>query len=177
MLYNLIKLVAGLRLDYFSQTGMNISGTGSIVVFPAKSTMIKFLVRQNFRNPSIYELHYRDNVTMKENPDLESEKNLSGEMEITQSFGETLLLNLDFFYSRITNLIDAWLDPSDGKIQYKNLNDVQAYGGEINLKWRIGANAEVKGGYQYQHSHLLTDDADLPNSPHHSGVLSLKGSF
>ncbi|MCX7965824.1 MAG: TonB-dependent receptor [Syntrophorhabdaceae bacterium] len=163
---NLI-LNAGLRYDYFKLFFGNASPRLGLIYNPNKTTILKLLYGMAYRTPNVYELYYNDgNITQKANPDLHSERIHTYEFVIEQFFKNYRFVVSGFYY-RIDNLITQVIDPSDGLMVFKNLDDIEAKGIEFEAiaKWK--QNIEAKLNYTYQEAKNKDTGRLLVNSPRH----------
>jgi iron complex outermembrane receptor protein len=171
ILSNLI-LNLGVRYDYFNTFGSTVNPRVGLIYLPVAKTSLKLLYGSAFRAPNTYELYYEDGVYQKGNPDLEPEKLQGLELIYEQFLGDHLMLTATGFYNQISKLIRQEMD-SDGLLVFRNLQDVNAWGTELELngKWDNG----VQGYLSY--TYLTTEDQQthqqLVNSPHHLAKLNL----
>ncbi len=135
-------------------------------------TSIKYIFGRAFRAPNAYENWYDDGYTRERpNPPLHSEKIQSQDVVVERKVNSWLKLTSEFFYNRLSNLIDQSVDPLNGRMVFQNGNRFKARG--------FGAEAEIstKAGIKGRFSYLLGDADDstgreLPNKP----VSSIKAN-
>lgn len=158
---------AGLRHDHYKYFHGNLSPRVALIFSPFDTTTFKFLFGESFRTPNMYELFYNDgNITQKANPDLEPEKIRTYEVVLEQYF-KNYRFSLSGFYYRVKNLISQTVDPSDGLMVFKNIDDIEAKGLEMeaNAKWQNDVEATIN--YTFQQVTNRDTGKLLSNAPKH----------
>jgi outer membrane receptor for ferrienterochelin and colicin len=194
----LVKVSLGGRLDdYSSGSAPPPNPRGAIIFRPYKGGNLKIMGGSAFRAPSVYERFYRGPTQAQggncplpvmqscaDNPPaLNPETVVSGEVEFTHSFSNTVSATVAGYYNEVKNLIELVGDgTSMSPNQYQNSDTpVQTFGGEFEVRreWRNGWM--VAANYSYQHSAYESGSArpehsgrEVPNSPNHLG--SVKGA-
>jgi len=114
-----------------------------------------------FRAPTLNELYRsfrQGNTVTQENPDLKAEHLTGVEAGIRQNLlSGRLNLRATFFWNDITNAIinvTEKKDPDTGVITRKKLNVARALSTGLDLdgEFRVTANFQIAGGYQYAHA-------------------------
>jgi outer membrane receptor for ferrienterochelin and colicins len=170
---NLI-LNAGIRHDHYSTFGGSTNPRLALVYSPLEQTILKVLYGKAFRAPSAYELYYHDGyIRQKPNPDLDPETIQTYELILEQRIGEHLLATINGFYYKIEDLINGEIDSSDNLITYKNVQEVEAKGIELELQgqWLNGLGGRLS--YSYQLCEDSKTDKILTNSPKHLAKLAV----
>ena len=167
ILENLI-LNIGLRYDYYDTFGGTTNPRAALIYLPFKTTTLKFLYGTAFRAPSPYELYYNDGlVSSKSNPALQPETIETYELILEQYFGKGFRMATSLFFNRIKDLISLETDAADGLKVYKNVENVETRGAELELekKWDNGLKGLLSYAYQ-ETENKLTGEA-VTNSPKH----------
>ena len=170
-----LRLVAGLRYDYYTTFGEHLSPRAGLIIKPTSDSTCKLLYGQAFRAPTVFELFYSDGgVTAIANPDLSPEILDAYEAVWEQELGPILKGVVSVFHYEITDLITA-VEVGDGVVQLRNLDSARSDGveGGIEVNWP----GLFKGGLSYTYQRAVNEDTDewLPGSPRH--VVQAKGSY
>jgi len=160
---------AGLRHDHYETFGGTTNPRLALIYTPIEKTSLKFLYGQAFRAPNAYELYYDDaEETQKSEPDsLGPETIKTYEVIIEQYIGRHLRGSVAGFYYEIGSLIGQQTDPTDDLLVFKNLEEVEAKGLELELegKWDSGLKGRVS--YTFQKAEDRQTGDVLSNSPKH----------
>jgi iron complex outermembrane receptor protein len=161
-----LSITGGLRTDHYSHAGTTTSLRGAIVYNARRSGTFKLLYGEAFRAPNVAELYYHDE-TAKGNPDLlpETIRTIEGVWE--RRLTEGLYGAVSVYGYRMKDLIDMTEDPSDGLIQYRNINTVRAAGVEVELTFRFKEKGRGYASYSYQRAEDKVSGQTLSNSPAH----------
>jgi iron complex outermembrane receptor protein len=173
ILKNLI-LNAGFRHDQYSTFGGTNNPRMALIYHPFEKTIIKLLYETAFRPPNVYELYYNDGgYTTKSNPDLDPETIHSYEIVYEQYLGKHFSATTSLFTYKIENLISQILDPSDGLLVFRNIEEVKAKGIEFELggEWPNGLEGRVS--YSFTETKDSETGEVLTNSPKHLAKLNL----
>jgi outer membrane receptor for ferrienterochelin and colicins len=161
-----VTLNFGVRHDHFSTCGNTTNPRIALIYKPFDATVLKLLYGTAFRAPNAYELYYNDGpMTMKPNPYLKPEINKDYEIILEQSLGEHFNATALGFYYTASRLITQTIDPDDSLQVFKNADEVEVKGIEVEVEgnWSNG----LKGRISY--SHTKTQDiitgASLINAP------------
>lgn len=173
--YSWLRLVAGLRYDYYTSIGEHLSPRVGVIVKPIPDGTLKLLYAQAFRSPSVFELYYQDGgVTAIANPGLEPEILDSYEVVWEQDLGPMFKAVLSAFHYEITDLITE-VSVSDDVVQFRNLESAKSDGteGGIEINWP----GLFKGGLSYTYQRAVNEVTGewMPNSPRH--LVQARGSF
>ena len=172
ILRNLI-LNVGVRYDHYDTFGGTTNPRLAFIYRPFAKSTLKFLYGEAFRAPNAYELYYNDGATGKPNPGLLPEEIRTYEIVYEQYLGEYLRSSLSGFSYRIENLISQQLDPTDNLMVYKNTEDFEVSGGEVELEgtWKNGLRSRIS--YTYQEARDVDRDETITNSPKHLAKFNL----
>ncbi len=179
-----LKVSAGARLDYHSNSGSSLDPRIAIVVKPYDAGDVKIVVGKAFRAPSVYELYYAA-PTQIPGGNLQPEQIVSGEIEYTHRFSNTVSATAATYANYVTNLIVlGGGGTAESPNQYMNsASPIETEGVEAELRrdWRDGLM--FAASYAYQTSRYLNDGAPpggvaplrgVTNSPHH--LASIKAA-
>lgn len=169
-----LALSLGLRYDYFSTFGGTTSPRLALIYTPGPKTACKLLFGRAFRAPSAFENYYHDGyATQKPNPDLGPETIRTWELVWEQYFGDHLRAVANGFYYEIDDLINLTLDPADGLLVFRNLDEAKAKGLELELEGRFGGGWEGRISYSAQLAQDRRTGEQLSNSPRQMIKLNL----
>ncbi len=177
-----VKLVAGARLDYYSNLpkfdlGSAFNPRLAVIIKPYDGGNIKVMGAKAFRAPSVYELHFA--ATFQVPPiTLKPEQIWSGEIEYSHRISPTVT----GLVAGYTNLVEDLVRlnetaPGSGLVQYSNSPaSVLVLGAEAEIRreWRQGWM--LAATYSYQKARYISDATlrDVPNSIEH--LASFKGA-
>jgi outer membrane receptor for ferrienterochelin and colicins len=171
---NNLRLNAGVRYDHYSTFGGSLNPRVALIYFPIRTAALKLLYGQAFRAPNAYELYYQDGgFSSKPNPDLQPEKVHTYEVAWEQYFGKQYRFVASGYYYRIHDLITQQVDPTDGLIVFRNSDQVEAKGLELELggKWANGLEGRIS--YTLQETKDVRTGGLLTNSPAHLPKFNL----
>jgi len=161
-----LSLVGGLRLDWQSPVGKNLSPRVGLVYSPAESTHMKLMAGDAFRVPNAYESYYASSNSDTINTALRPEEAQTLEFEIQQNLGKRYTLIGSLFGNRFHNLIDQFSTPAVGNTPSINSPDVLHNKGvevELDASWNRGIKGQAS--YSLQSSRDFPGDQKVPNSP------------
>ena len=170
-----LRLVAGLRYDYYTLCGDHFSPRAGLILKPTGDSTFKLLYGQAFRSPNVFELFYNDGgMTAIANPDLDPEILESYEAVWEQELGPILKGVVSVFHYEISDHITA-VEVREGVVQHQNLDSARSDGveGGIDVNWP----GLFKGGLSYTYQRAVDEDTDewLPGSPRH--IVQARGSI
>ena len=160
-----VTFVAGLRSDWYEESGNRLSPRLGLLFTPHPTTDVKAIYSFAFRAPNDYESFYAGNKSNTPNPFLKPEGIRTWEVDVDHRFGQPYYFSAAAFLNNISDLIVQTLDPTTGSPVYLNSAPVQTKG----LTWEFGA--KWANGVEGSVSHSLQDSRDLvthnvlPNSP------------
>lgn len=174
-----VAVNAGVRYDQTSFAGGTTNPRIAVIFNPATGSTVKLLYGSAFRSPNVFELYYQSpasSPSMISNPDLKPEKIKTYEMVYEQYFGPGLRATADGYYYKINNLINQTIDTA-GNLVFKNIEEVEARGLELELekRWVSGANGRINYALQ-RATNTRTGDV-LTNSPEQLAKLSITVPF
>ena len=164
ILDNLI-LNAGVRFDHYDNFGGTTNPRVALVWKPQNSTVLRLSYGEAFRAPNAYEQYYSDQVGIKGNTNLKPEKIRTLELGWDQFIGNNLKTTATAYYSRIENLLEQTVDPSDGMAVFENQSQFESKGIELQTegKWENGYSGRLS--YCYQDSKTEANAQPPANSP------------
>jgi iron complex outermembrane receptor protein len=166
-------LSAGIRYDYFDNSGSTTNPRMAVVWSPSQQTTVKAIYGTAFRAPSAYELYYNDgDIFQKAALDLEPETIETYELILEQQLTPALRAVASVYDNSVEDLIAAEIDPADGLLVLDNRGDAQVRGAELELlgHWSNG----WRGGVSYAYAEAEDGDGGrLVNSPRHLVKLNL----
>ena len=141
-----ITIDAGLRVDHHSQAGTELIPQGGLSLRLPKDAQIKAMVSKGFRNPSIREMY----MFPPQNAELKPERLMNYELSFTQrQLDGALTYGLNLFYIKGDNMIQT--QRVDGKPRNLNTGEIENWGIEGNVSYRINESWNVNGNYSYLH--------------------------
>jgi iron complex outermembrane receptor protein len=167
-----VTLYLGLRHDHYDTFGSTTNPRLALVWIPAPRTALKFLGGRAFRAPNAYELYYDDGgLSQKGNPLLDPESINTYEVVCERLVTERVLLTGAAYAYRISDLVTQTVDPSDGLIVFRNLDEVRARGIEFELDGRLAHGVRTRFSWSAQWSEDVESGDTLSNSPRHLAKL------
>jgi outer membrane receptor for ferrienterochelin and colicins len=166
-----LSVTAGGRYDHYDSFGSTANPRLALIVTPVEKSIFKLLYGTAFRAPSPFELYYQSS-TNAANPDLKPEKINTCEVVYEQYWRDHFRATAAAFYYKIDNLINQ-ADDGAGKTVFKNIDQVESEGFELELenKWANGIEGRVSYTLQKtvdEHTHQI-----LSNSPEHLVKLNI----
>ncbi|HET6419959.1 MAG TPA: TonB-dependent receptor [Geobacteraceae bacterium] len=173
ILRNLI-LNAGVRYDHYSTFGGTVNPRIALIYTPVEGTVFKFLYGSAFRAPNVLELYYATAASkQKGNLSLQPETIDTYELIYEQYLGRNIRGSIDGFYYKIKNLIVQVIDPADGFSVYRNLDNADAKGVELELDGKWDSGITGRASYSYQDARNSNTGEPLVNSPRNLAKLNL----
>ena len=141
-----LTIDAGLRVDHHSQAGTELIPQGGLSFRLPKDAQIKAMVSKGFRNPSIREMY----MFPPQNDELKPERLMNYELSLTQRLLEGALnYGINVYYLKGDNMIQT--QRVDGKPRNLNTGEIENWGIEGNIAYRISNNWSVNANYSYLH--------------------------
>lgn len=167
-------LVGGLRYDRYDTFGGTTNPRLAVIQNLWDDTTLKLLYGRAFRAPNAYELYYHDGeYTTKAALELDPETIETYEIVLERAFTNHLSATLSGFYYLMDDLIDQYVDPDDGLLVFRNLDEVKALGFEAALNGRWDNGVHARTSYAYVDAEDSTTGEPLVNSPRHLAKLNL----
>jgi iron complex outermembrane receptor protein len=146
---NLI-LNAGLRFDNYDNFGGTTNPRAALIWKPLSGTVLRLSYGEAFRAPNAYEQYYGDSVFQKGNLNLKPEKIRTVEFGWDQFIGNNLKTTATLYYTRIEDLLEQTVDPSDNQAVFMNQGKLDSKGIELQAegKWESGFSGRLSYCYQ-----------------------------
>ncbi|MEA3208738.1 MAG: outer rane receptor for ferrienterochelin and colicin [Chthoniobacter sp.] len=159
-----LRLSAGLRWDHYNTFGEAVNPRLGLIYNPWRKTTLKLLYGTAFRAPNIYEAELAS-PTFKPALDLNPEKISTYEFVAEQNLSSHWRAMASVFYNDISDLIDSQLDPADGLITFRNLNNVRMHGAELEIEGKWDNGTLLRASYARQEVENTQTRRRLENSP------------
>ena len=169
---NLI-LNAGLRYDYYGTFGGTFNPRLALICEPFDRFAVKLLYGSAFRAPNAFELYYDDATSIKVVGEVEPEAIDTYEVVLEKYLTDHLRLSLSGYYYTVENLIALTQDPEDGLLFFRNLEEVEGRGVELELNGKLPWGIEMRASYAYQKARNGVTGQELVNSPRHQAKLNV----
>jgi iron complex outermembrane receptor protein len=166
-----LALNAGLRYDYYSTVNGSTDPRLALIYRPWSETVFKYVYGQAFRVPNVYELFYSVAPNLP-NPALHPEKIYSNELVWEQGLSKRLWLSTSAFRNTMDDLITQEGTDS-GLLIFRNLQNVESTGLELELKGQLARGFEGSASYSYQETKDRDTEQFLNNSPRNLAKLNL----
>ncbi|MDB6037374.1 MAG: TonB-dependent receptor [Verrucomicrobiales bacterium] len=163
ILTNLV-LTAGLRFDDYSSFGNTLNPRAGLVYNPFSKTTFKLLYGQAYRAPNLFE-YSGVGIDSKSNPGLGPEHIRTYEMVYEQYLPANLRFSASGFFNQTDNLIAQAVDPDDGLLYYRNVENAQTKGVEMEAEYRSKAGLFARASYTLQRTEDVSTHEELSNSP------------
>lgn len=170
-LFERMHLTAGVRYDHYSDFGSTVNPRAGFVWNFIDNADLKLLYGQAFRAPNFQELYNINNPVVVGNPDLKPEKIKTYEAGITYRFARWLVVDVNYFYSDITDLI-VW-DTATSPARYANLGAADTQGIETGIRGAYGNSLHWRFSYVYQDPKDGITGSRLPYVPNHRATGSI----
>jgi iron complex outermembrane receptor protein len=165
--FDFMSIYVGIRYDDYFNIDSRISPRISLLFYPAKSHVFKFIYGQSFRIPTQYEKYYYDSLSnFKQSDGLKSEYISTNEIIYEYQLNTDTKLSLSIYYNEITNLINIVTDPIDSLDYFKNSDTYKGMGGSFDINTKINKAISIYSNYSYQKMHPENNN-NLVNSPQH----------
>ena len=141
-----LSLNAGMRIDHHSHVGTELVPQGGLAFHLPKNAELKAMASKGFRNPTIREMY----MFPPQNPDLKPERMMNYELSFTQHLLDgSLTYGVNLYYIKGDNLIMT--TQTDGRPMNINSGDIENWGAEGNIAWRINRQWNVNANYSWVH--------------------------
>jgi iron complex outermembrane receptor protein len=174
-LFERVSLTAGVRYDHYSDFGDTVNPRGGVVWQFLERGTLKFLYGQAFRAPSFQELYNINNPIVVGNPDLKPEKIRTYEVAVSYRFARWLGVDINYFYSEITDLIN-W-DTSASPARFANIGKARVQGVETGIRGSYFNGLSWKLSYAFQNPRDGMTNQLLPYVPQHRAKGSINYSL
>lgn len=139
-----LTLDAGIRLDHHSVTGTEWIPQVGLSAQLSQNSNLKAMASKGFRNPTVRELY----MFRPANPELLPERMWNYELSYSQRLlNNTFYYGVNLFYINGDHLIQTVR--IDGRPLNINTNQVENWGAEVNLTYRIHPSWRVSANYSW----------------------------
>jgi len=166
-----LNLTAGVRYDHYDDFGSTVNPRAGVVWNFLKNADLKLLYGQAFRAPSFLDLYNDGNPVALGNPDLDPETIRTYEAGLGYGFGNSYMMNVNFFHNDIDALI--LLDTSTQPGLYMNLGSAEVDGVEVLLRGQYSPADYWQMAYTWQDPRDTDTGEDLPNVPFRRASFSV----
>lgn len=167
---NWLTLNAGIRLDHHSQVGTEWVPQGGLAFHLPREAELKAMVSKGYRNPTIREMF----MFPPANPDLRPERLMNYELSYSQRlWNGALTYGANLYYIKGDNVIIT--DRSTRPPHNINSGEIENWGAEANLSYRINPVWTVAANYSWLHM-----EHPVIAAPEHklfAGVYFTKGKW
>ena len=141
-----LSLNVGLRVDHHSHVGTELIPQGGLAFHLPRNAELKAMVSKGYRNPTIREMY----MFTPRNPDLKPERMMNYELSFTQHLLDgALTYGANLYYINGDNLIMT--TPVDGHMMNVNSGEIENWGAEGNVAYRINRRWNVNANYSWVH--------------------------
>ena len=163
-----VSLTCGVRYDHYSDFGGTVNPRAGFVWEFMDDTSVKLLYGSAFRAPSFTELYQKNNPSNVGNANLAPEEIDTYEVGLERRLGKDFTLRLDYFYSKMKNLIIIGEKPSlTDPAENVNQGTAKVDGIEAEFAYDFGNDAYGYINYCYQHPTNGETGQRLPEVPNH----------
>lgn len=156
----------GVRHDHIKHEDQITNPRLALVYKPYSNTAYKLLYGTAFRSPNAYESYYRSPTT-KSDPNIGPEKIQTVEGVVEHFFSNRWRAIATAYWYRADDLINLVQDPSDNLLVYRNLNQANAAGLELESEMAFVTGERIKASYTLQNVEDDGTGEQLSNSPRH----------
>jgi iron complex outermembrane receptor protein len=150
----------GARLDETTDFGHFLSPRVALVHRNSARTVYKFVYGHPFRNPTSYEQHYTDGVSLFGNEALKHETANTFEVSAEHKFTKAITAGASGYHYKLDNVIQAVYTGSAS--QFENVASIRTDGIEFELNGKFRP-IEFDSSISFQRTRAA--DGRLPNSP------------
>lgn len=163
-----LSLNIGIRWDYYQTFGSTVNPRLALIYKPFDKTVFKLLYGSAFRTPNAYELYYNDGgLSTKASGGLRPETIKTYEIVYEQYISNHLLGTVSGFHYNINNIISQTIDLADSLLVFKNIDEVETNGLELELNGKWANGLEARASYTFQEAENNKTHQELTNSPRH----------
>jgi iron complex outermembrane receptor protein len=143
-LFEKLTLNAGLRLENSEKFGIEWVPQAGLSYRPLQHTVLKASISKGFRSPTMREMY----MFPPQNPDLLPERMINYEASVGQGFfGGHLMAELTGYIADGSNLIMTQIE--NGSAKNLNAGDFNNKGIELEIRWNVMKNLNIKGNWSY----------------------------
>lgn len=147
-----LKTNLSARLDRYSNFGFQASPNASALFTINEKNKLHGLISRSFRAPTFNDLYWPDEMFAKGNPNLTPETSTSGELGLTSDLNEHIQIDLTYFRSFCSDLIQ-WAPVSADPFAAwtpTNIGSAVIEGVEFKNRLSVSDDLEMTAGYTFQ---------------------------
>jgi outer membrane receptor for ferrienterochelin and colicins len=171
-----LSTMAALRYDQVEDLAAAWSPKLALLVTPQDNVRVRGSVGRGFHAPTVQELYeegygHGGRAYRFGNPDLDPEYSTTYTLGLEVSPAKTVQVLLNGFYSDVDDMIvpvyeGVWAkDPTKDVWRRTNIKNAEVYGGEAELRLRLGDHVRLEGGYTYTDNEDKDTGRQLPYRP------------
>ncbi len=164
------KLDLGVRFDGSVSRRSFVSPRAALIYQPSSNWTYKFLYGRAFRNPTLFDLFFEDNLSGLANPNARPEKVDTLEIDGERRIGKRTNLTAAAYGYRLDDFLVSVYTPT-GLAQTQNAGTIRAAGLELEMQMHPAPWLDASASYSIQLTEYADSHAVLPNSPHHLAKL------
>lgn len=147
-----LKTSLSARLDRYSNFGFQASPSASALFTINEKNKLRGLISRSFRAPTFNDLYWPDEMFAKGNPNLTPETSTSGELGLTSDLNEHIRIDLTYFRSFCSDLIQWAPESADPFAAWTptNIGSAIIEGVEFKNRLSISDDLEITTGYTFQ---------------------------
>lgn len=180
-----LKLSFGLRYDYGKLDTLSPSGSLNpklgVNYKLYENLVIRSSIGTGFRNPSLAEAFTSttaSGIIVKPNPNIKAERNVTFDIGINYLFEQMFEIDFALFQNEYFKMIEASVDPRDGKIFFNNILRARIQGIELSTKFKIFSEILNAGfSYTYLNSKDVEKNIPLKYRPQNSLLCALEFTY
>lgn len=170
------NLIAGLRLDWFSETKLTHLSPKIGLMYKLKNCSLRGSYAEGFRAPTLKEMYmnfFMGNIFMiYGNPELQPELSHNFSLSAEYMKGQHNL-TLTGFYNIVDNRITtAWNQALGGQV-YTNMSRLQIAGVDANASGRYSCGISWRLSYAYTYEHIKKGEPMLSSTRPHSATARI----
>ncbi len=166
-----LSLTAGVREDYVQLAGSSTNPRLAFTYNPWTKTNFKLIYGTAFRSANVYEQYYAS-LDVHSSGNLAPERIHAWEGAWQQELTSRTSLSASVFHNRMSNFIEFTAD-STGDLNFRNVPDVTATGGELELRGRWPNGISGHASYSYQYAQGGVTNQWAVGSPKHLAKLNV----
>jgi len=174
------KLSLGLRFDHNQlaelESSESLSPKLGITYKISTKTFLRGQISKGFRAPTLAEAFTSTStsgITVKPNPNLNSETSLSFEIGGNHIFNDYLSLDLSLFNNEYYDMIEPGFDPSDGELFFDNVTRARIQGIDLTSSISFLPYLSLKVGYTYLWARDIEENKTLKYRPRHNIIFGI----
>lgn len=152
-----VDIVLGLRMDHYSDVGVQWSKRAAMVYRADETLILKLLYGSAFRAPTLIEAYQNGHINFRAgDPDIKPEETDTYEFVTVFKPRHNIKFLLNLFYSKLHNVIDLEEYP-DTDPGYQNFDNRDSKGAELEMYYRGGIQHDL-----YCNATVLDTDYVIP---------------